>query len=645
MKQNARRKHPLRSNQVRVLLVEGNPEVAPLTQEHLKQARASRYHVRHVQSLDDALALLPGDKFDLLLLDMSLIGADLGALSNLLAAAPNLPCVLLCEPDAQDLALVGVRMGAQDFLPRDQIDPSSLEHAALCAIQRARRSMTAHIAADDLRIEHERLVSLLANIDASMIIYDSAGHLVFVNDCWVHRNGIPREAILGRRYDEITGYPMVPHVQARVDRVLASGDPFVYHELLYQDTRHPDGIYIDGSILPMLNGGNKIIGAMAISIDVTEKVRARQEVETQRSILETILAESPVGVVLFDRQMRLTHLNAEYARIAGLDPDTARGLTIYDYFPGARRREALHRRVLDGEDLDLPNISHRDPRTGQILYYDVYYRPVANASGEITGVVGVVVDVTERRELERQKDNFLALASHELRTPVTAILGFAQLSARSAARLGDERLTRSINVIEEQAAHLSRIVNDLLDVSRIESGGAMPVHIRRFDLGGLVGEATRNLQLAQPGFHIAAHVPQAPALVDADPHLIAEVVSNLMDNAVKYSRDDNRIEVEVKPNGKEVLTSVRDYGVGIPPEQRDRVFDRFYRASNASSLPRNGLGLGLYLAREIVTRHGGRIWCESTQEIGSIFYFTLPLIPDPLSPPQVGFPSALTPDP
>ena len=625
MKQQAHRKALPQSTVVRVLLVERSPKDALLIQQYLKQARASDYEVRHVQRVDHALDLLPGGDLDLVLLDILPTGEGLDNLARLHNAHPNLPVVLLCSPDAPDLALQGMRLGAQDFLFRDKIDAYSVEHAAQCAVERARLAAKAQADTENLRVEHERLATVLANIDASMVIYDASGHLVFVNDCWVHRNGIPRQAALGRRYDEITEYPVAPDVQARVDRVLGTGEPVVYHEWFYRDANHPNGIYVDGSILPMLNAEGKITGAMAISIDVTEKVRARKEVEAQRAISETILAESPVGIVLFDTQMRITHLNAQYAQIAGLDPDTAKGLAIYDYFPGAKRRVSMHKQVLDGESVNVPNISHKDPVTGQVRYYDVYYRPVRDGGGAVTGVVGVVVNVTERHELERQKDNFLALASHELRTPVTSILGFAQLSVRAVARLGDERLARSLDVIREQATHLSRIVNDLLDVSRLENGGEMPIHRQRFDLGILVDETTHNLALAESGIKIATDIPERPVLVNADPHLIGEVVHNLLENAIKYSRDSARIEIKVRPNGKEVETSVRDYGVGIPAEEQGRVFDRFFRASNASSLSRNGLGLGLYLSREILTRHGGRIWCESTQELGSTFYFTLPL--------------------
>src|SRR5262249_17789705 len=149
------------------------------------------------------------------------------------------------------------------------------------------------------------------------------------------------------------------------------------------------------------------------------------------------------------------------------DLNAAKGHLLYEYAPEERLRKAVHRRVLAGESVDLPNMTYEDSISKQMRYYDVYYRPVRDAVGGVTGVVGVVVDVSGSHELERQKDEFMALASHELRTPVTSILGFAQLSLRAAERSGDERLTRSLTVIRDQATHLSRIVNDLLDVSRI----------------------------------------------------------------------------------------------------------------------------------------------------------------------------------
>ena len=317
--------------------------------------------------------------------------------------------------------------------------------------------------------------------------------------------------------------------------------------------------------------------------------------------------------------------NAAAERIYGYPSAEVVGQPISILMPPDRKNEMAEilERIKLGERVDhFETIRIR--KDGRKIKVSLTVSPIRDASGRIVAASGVGRDITERFELERQKDEFLSLASHELRTPVTAIKGFADLALRLANDSANPRLARYLSTISDQADHLSRLVNDLLNVTSLESG-VLPLHARQFDLLELIEESVRNAELLGSGFYIALDLPRRRVMVEADRHLIQEVLANLIDNAVKYSAASSRVEISVTITGSEVITAVRDFGMGITPGQESKVFDRFYRATNASVRTHKGLGLGLYISRNIIERHAGRMWLESSPDAGSTFYFALPL--------------------
>ncbi|HEX8231140.1 MAG TPA: ATP-binding protein [Chloroflexia bacterium] len=612
----------------KVLLVESDRAQADLLQSRLAHA-SSTYRVLHVTTLAEATQCLGSERVQVVLLDLALPDSSgLETYHLLQPHAPEVPIVILSSADDEALAFAAIKQGAQDYLLKEHATSYMLERAIGLGIERKRLSDDCTRQSRELEAERGTLAALVDNIDVSMIVFDADGHLTLVNDCWIRRNHIPREAVLGRRFDEIEEYPVSPAVQQRVDQVLATGEPFLFHEWHYRDANHPHGIYVDGSILPIIDADGKVTGASAISIDVTDKVRARQAVEASNAILETIIEATPVGLAYFDCDMRILNMNSTYAQWGFLDATTAIGRVLYDLRESARAREHIHRRVLAGESVDEKNIEVRPPAGNHALYYDVFYRPVrAEASGHIIGMVSAVVDVTGRMEIERQKDNFLTLASHELRTPITSIKGYTELLLRNTDITTNPKNKHFLEVIHQQVNHLVRLVNDLVDVSRIE-GDVLPMHQEMCNLGSLASRVVYSMRLVAPTREIKLDTPASPVLVNGDRDQLQGVLQNLLENALKYAPEEEPVEVSISAAGAEAVASVRDHGLGVPQDQQSKVFERFYRATNAGSRPRNGLGLGLFLARSIVERHGGRIWVESRQGQGSTFYFALPLAED-----------------
>jgi PAS domain S-box-containing protein len=527
-----------------------------------------------------------------------------------------------------------MQAGADDYLAKHELETGNILARSLrYAITRKHLEGQVRVRVEELRRQaaeitrqYEHLAMLVDNVDISLGIMDKAGHMLAVNKAWEARTGLRREQVLGKRYEQFDGDPQaMQSYQALIDNVLATGEARLFREMFVQNGVRPDGFYVDASMIPIRDSDGNVAGLLSVSLDVTEKVRAREEVETQRALLETILETVPVAIAYFDKDMRIVNANAAWVEMTGLDPQAAVGRILYDLIPQAEARRSFYERTLSGESSNFRDLPYRHP-DGTTRYVDAVYRPVCDAAGKTIGMLAAAVDVTDRKKIDEQKDEFFALASHELKTPLTAIKGYSQMALLTVGASGDERLVRMLRALDKKTDVLTKLINEMLDMSSIEQG-ELPLETQHVDLVQLVQAAINGLELTAAQFGVRYDLPDDPVMVNVDAQRIEQVLTNLVTNAMKYSGDSRQVDIAVVPGGDEVITSVRDYGVGIPAGQLELVFGRFFRAGNVSATRYPGLGLGLYISEGIISRHSGRIWVESTEGSGSTFYFSLPLLP------------------
>jgi PAS domain S-box-containing protein len=241
------------------------------------------------------------------------------------------------------------------------------------------------------------------------------------------------------------------------------------------------------------------------------------------------------------------------------------------------------------------------------------------------GTVYAFRDVTDERAVEQMKTDFVSTVSHELRTPLAAIYGAAMTLRRRDVAVEESQRDRLLEVVSSEADRLARIVNDILWASRLESG-RMSIAIERCDSAAITSEVVDVLRSRAPaGIDVAVRKARGLPQVAADPDKLRQILTNLIDNAIKYSPDGGRVEVELSRSGGRVRFRVTDQGLGIPPAEQDRIFEKFFRLDPNLTRGVGGTGLGLYITRELVTRMNGRVWVDSDGRTGSSFFVELPI--------------------
>jgi signal transduction histidine kinase len=243
--------------------------------------------------------------------------------------------------------------------------------------------------------------------------------------------------------------------------------------------------------------------------------------------------------------------------------------------------------------------------------------------------------LVELEQLDKLKTQFLSMASHELRTPLTAVSGFMQIARRRLGRLGAatdvpqpwreeaQKADETLDMANRQAKKLARLIDELLDVSRLQQG-RVEMRLAEIELGDVVREVGERMKLLSKGHEIETKV-EGTAPIVADRDRIEQVFENLVGNAIKYSPESGRIEMSLHVNGANAIVSVRDQGIGIAPAEVEKIFGLFYRSPDPRADHVGGLGLGLYISREIVSRHHGKLWAERNPDTGTTFHVTLPL--------------------
>jgi PAS domain S-box-containing protein len=474
------------------------------------------------------------------------------------------------------------------------------------------------------RFELDKSISISLPPKMQIALCFRHAYLAECNDAMAQMYGFSSaKELVGTRLKDL----LIPSDQANIDYLAAfidSGYRLTNAESHEKDRLGHD-IYFQNNLIGIIENGC-LVRAWGMQKDITSQRRMEAELRENEERLRIATHAGKIGVWDWDVVHNKITWSDRVYEMHGSKQGEFHGTFenfIANVYPEDRAtvRSLIKKALAHKGQYELefraygPNKSVIWIATSARVIFDEDNRPLR--------MLGASIDITQRKELEQRKDDFIALASHELKTPVTSLKMYTQLLHRNLKKQSEEQMRKYLVAMDTQINKLTRLINGLLDVSRVKEKKIAYKH-ETFFIGELVGEVVNNIRRIHKEHKIIIKGRMQQKVI-ADRERVGQVLTNLINNAIKYSPEADRIIVRFQREGGSILLSVQDFGIGISKSEQERVFGKFFQLNKPVKEDFPGLGLGLYISKEIITLHGGKIWLESQEGEGTIFYFTLPL--------------------
>jgi PAS domain S-box-containing protein len=469
--------------------------------------------------------------------------------------------------------------------------------------------------AQEALVRSEKLFKSIAlNIPGSMVIViDKEHRYVTIEGEIMQKLGYDSLNYTGKHPLEVGSIERYEASRHLYERVLA-GEKFSV------ERKGTNGEYYMVHLVPLKNEQDEVERALIIALDITNI----KEAEEKSAKLAAIIESSDDAIVSKTFESVITSWNNSAKRIFGYTAEEIIGETIYKIIPPDRQDEEpmILSRLKTGERVEHFE-TKRLTKDGRLIDVSVTVSPIKDKQGNIIGLSKIARDITERKKDETRKNDFIGMVSHELKTPLTSLAAILQVAHAKLKNSEDPFLSGAMHKANIQVKRMSGMINGFLNISRLESGKIL-IEKSRFDIEKVIREVIDEINLTISS-HSIHFMPCHAGEVYADPDKISSVISNLISNAIKYSPRGKQVDVKCELVEDKVIVSVRDEGMGIKPQDAEKIFDRYYRVESNHTRHISGFGIGLYLSAEIIKRHGGEIWVESESGKGSTFIFSIPL--------------------
>jgi len=422
---------------------------------------------------------------------------------------------------------------------------------------------------------------------------------------------------------ELEGQPFLQIL----DDVFTSGNAYYGNELraMLGEMEDLQEYYLNFVYQPIKNQSGSTSDILVVASDVTEQVNARKKVERAEESLRMAIDAAELGSYYINIKDRIFFPSPKLKEFFGYlpDEDVSYEAAIAQIHPDYRQTvsDVGEKAITNGKkfDMEYPVLGYHD---GKLRWVRGVGTVQHDVNGKDSYFTGVLHEITEKKQEEIRKNDFIGMVSHELKTPLTSLNAYLQMLQGKAKRAEDTFTLGALDQSVKQVKRMTTMINGFLNVSRLESG---KIHIdkQRFDMAELMKESEAETDPIYAS-HQIVFAPVEVTLVDADRDKIGQVVSNLISNAVKYSKPGSTVNVACVTINGFAQVSVSDQGIGIKKEEITKLFERYYRVEGNNHI--SGFGIGLYLSAEIIERHQGKIWAESEPGKGSTFYFSLPVI-------------------
>lgn len=465
--------------------------------------------------------------------------------------------------------------------------------------------------------------SFVENAPDIIVRYDKKTRCLYANKMVEIMAGIPAENFIGKTSEQIG-------LQKNFIKKLNKSLEYIFKKR--KDTsfcfvyKTPKGIRtFQINLVPEFDLNSKIISVLSIIRDITKQKNIEKELRQSEENLRLFIKHAPCMIYEINfYSPQFINVNDTVCKVLGYTREELLTMNPFDLLNNESKilfKERI-KKQLTGECIPESEVYLGKNKKGNELYL-ILHVSFSYKEGKPQGAIIIAHDITERIKLERRKSDFISMASHELKTPITTIKVFAQILEKRLIKSGESENVYFLQNIDEQIDKINNLIGDLLDVNKIEAG-KMAFNMRKFDIDNLIKKVIIDFQYTSET-HQIERVGEVNKKIIGDEDRIAQVLINLLSNAIKYSSNANKIIVSVSSNSNQVKVSVQDFGFGIPKFYHKKIFERFFRLSGKHSKNISGFGMGLYISNEIIKRHGGKIWVESEKGKGSTFLFTLPI--------------------
>lgn len=544
------------------------------------------------------------------------------------ATQDGMHCAFACP-----VTIAGRTIGVIEFFTQRarNLDPDLLEMMATTAGNFG-QFIERKGAEDELRRSEEELSEFFENATVGLHWVGPDGTILRVNRAELELLGYSREEYLGRHIAEFHADEDV--IRDILDRLSAGERLTEYPARLRCKDGSIKHVLIDSSVRWK---DDNFIHTRCFTRDITERTRVEEALVDARSRLQAALEAGSIATWTWDIPNDRVFADSKLAQLFNLSPEEAEGGLLDQFLASIHPDDAGRLTTALDQAVQRDELYETDYRIvqadGSVRWVTARGRPERDAAGRAIRMPGVLVDITARKLLEqalrdtdRRKDEFLATLAHELRNPLAPLR--SSLEIIKIPRVDTDTLLQTTAMMERQVHHLVRLVDDLLDVSRV-TRGKIELRKEKVELASVIARAVETVQplVAVQGHRIELTLPHESLLLEADPVRLAQVIGNLLTNSAKYTDANGHIKVSAARHGNEVVVRVRDDGIGIAPDVLPHIFELFVQADHTSTKAQGGLGIGLTLARNLVHMHGGTIEARSAGlAMGSEFIVRLPLL-------------------
>jgi len=614
------------NGEIRVLQVDDDEIDLRLAKRALSKSTQSKFNVDTAGTMADAISKIKAGRYDVVLLDLGLPDSTgIDTVKKVCQVNPNIPIVVLTGLEDEQIGLSAIQNGAADYLVKGPAMENSLVRTALYAIERRK-------VAEKLRESQQMLQSVLDSVPQAVFWKDR--NLVYLgcNPVFARHAGIssPQQVVGKTDYDLCWRKEEAEHFRSCDSGVMETNTP-EFHIMESQLQADGKQAWLDTNKVPLHDSQGNVVGVLGTYEDITERREAERALQIAEERYRTIFENSAVAIMMADDQERLISWNKFTENLLGFGKDDLYLKPVKSLYPDDEWNK------IRTHDVRQKGIQHHletqmTRKNGEIIDVDVSISVLKDPEGRVTGSIGVIRDITERKDAERKlkeamelKSQFISTVSHELRTPLTIIKEDIAIIMDGAAGRVKPKQREMLEMAQRNIDRLARLINDVLDFQKLQSGKAK-FNMQENNINAVIEHVYNTMAgvIKKKGVELclALDTTLPKTLFDSDKMI--QVLTNLVSNSMKFT-EKGSITIASKKIENAIRVSISDTGCGIKQEDMSKLFRQFQQLTTGNNRKTGGTGLGLAISKDIVEKHGGRTWVESEFGKGTTFHFLLPI--------------------